>query len=184
MKHIFNALKMLIILTILTGIVYPLLITGIAQLFFKVQANGDPYLIGQKFDKNIYFWSRPSSADYATIPSGASNLSATSAALKDQVNARKKLILASDKSKKEDQIPSDMIYASGSGLDPHISYAAAVFQSDRVAKARKMKKQDVMKLILHEVVGERIVIVYDQNHEWAKYLTAPGLQIRNPAPPV
>ena len=145
MKHILNALKMLLVLTVLTGVIYPLVITGIAQVFFNRQANGDPLLIGQKFDKNKYFWSRPSSVDYATIPSGASNLSATSAALKDQVTARKKIILASDPSKKEDQIPSDMIYASGSGIDPHISYASAIFQADRVAKARRMKKERKLK---------------------------------------
>ena len=147
MKNILNSLKMLLVLTVLTGVVYPLLITGIAQICFNKQANGDPALIGQKFDKSKYFWSRPSSVDYATIPSGAGNLSATSKALKDQVDKRKAVILSSDPTKKADQIPSDMIYASGSGIDPHISYAAAVFQADRVAKARGMKKEAVLKLI-------------------------------------
>ncbi len=162
MKHITNALKMFLAMTILTGIIYPLLITGIAQLCFNKQANGDPYLIGQKFDKNKYFWSRPSSVDYATIPSGASNLSATSKALKDQVTARKKAILASDRTKKEAQIPSDMIYASGSGIDPHISYASAVFQADRIAKARKMKKEDVIKLISQVREGRDFLILGDR----------------------
>jgi potassium-transporting ATPase KdpC subunit len=162
MKHIANALKMFLVLTILTGVIYPLLITGIAQLFFNRQANGDPYLIGQKFDRNKYFWSRPSSVDYATIPSGASNLSATSKALKDQVNGRKKAILASDPSKKEVQIPSDMIYASGSGLDPHISYASAVFQADRVAKARRMQKEAVLKLISQVKEGRDFLILGDR----------------------
>ena len=147
MKQSLNALKLFLALTILTGVIYPLLITGIAQVLFNRQANGDTYLIGQKFDKSRYFWSRPSACDYGTIPSGASNLSATSRALKDEIEKRKAMILASDTSKKADQIPSDMIYASGSGLDPHISYAAAVFQADRVAKARDMKKADVLKLI-------------------------------------
>jgi potassium-transporting ATPase KdpC subunit len=147
MKHMINALKMLFVLTILTGIIYPLLITGIAQVCYNEKANGDPSLIGQKFDKSKYFWSRPSSVDYATIPSGASNLSATSKSLKDQVQKRKDSILSADPTKKADQIPSDMIYASGSGLDPHISYASAVFQADRVAKARGMNKDTVLKMI-------------------------------------
>lgn len=162
MKHILNALKMFLVLTVLTGIVYPLFITGIAQLLFNKQANGDPYLIGQKFDKSKYFWSRPSSVDYATVPSGASNLSATSKVLKDQAQKRKDLILASDPTKKADQIPSDMIYASGSGLDPHISYAAAVFQADRVAKARGMKKDDVLKMISQVREGRDFLILGDR----------------------
>ena len=162
MKHILNALKMFLVLTVLTGIIYPLLITGIAQVCFNRQANGDPYLIGQKFDKNKYFWSRPSSVDYATIPSGASNLSATSKALKDQVEKRKAAILSADPTKKADQIPSDMIYASGSGIDPHISYASAVFQADRVAKARGMKKEDVLKLISQVREGRDFLILGDR----------------------
>jgi potassium-transporting ATPase KdpC subunit len=162
MKHILNALKMFLVLTILTGVIYPLLITGIAQLFCNKQANGDPYLIGQKFDKNKYFWSRPSSVDYATIPSGASNLSATSKALKDQVEKRKASILASDPSKKADQIPSDMLYASGSGIDPHISYASAVFQADRIAKARRMNREAVLKLISQVREGRDFYILGDR----------------------
>jgi potassium-transporting ATPase KdpC subunit len=162
MKNILNSLKMLLVLTVLTGVVYPLLITGIAQICFNKQANGDLSLIGQKFDKSKYFWSRPSSVDYATIPSGASNLSATSKALKDQVDKRKAVILASDPTKKADQIPSDMIYASGSGIDPHISYAAAVFQADRVAKARGMKKEDVLTLISQVREGRTFLILGDR----------------------
>lgn len=162
MKHIINALKMFLVLTVLTGVIYPLLITGIAQVCFNKQANGDPYLIGQNFDKSKYFWSRPSACDCGTIPSGASNLSATSKALKDQVEKRKAAILAADPTKKSDQIPSDMIYASGSGLDPHISYAAAVFQADRVAKARGMNKADVLKLVSKAREGRDFFILGDR----------------------
>jgi potassium-transporting ATPase KdpC subunit len=162
MKHILNSLKMLLVLTILTGVIYPLLITGVSQIFFNKQANGDPMLIGQKFDKNKYFWSRPSSVDYATIPSGASTLSVTSKALKDQVQKRKDLILSADPTKKADQIPSDMLYASVSGIDPHISYASALFQADRVAKARGMKKEYVIKLISQVREGRDFLILGDR----------------------
>jgi K+-transporting ATPase ATPase C chain len=147
MKNIIDALKLFIILSILTGIIYPALITAIAQTGFSKQANGDEYLIAQKFDQAKYFWPRPSAVDYSTLPSGASNLSATSKALKDRITATKAMILASDRTKKEKDIPSDMLYASGSGIDPHISPDSAIFQADRVAKARKLDKKVVLAMI-------------------------------------
>jgi K+-transporting ATPase ATPase C chain len=146
-----------VVTAVLTGLIYHALITIIAQTVFREKAQGSiirsggkvigSYLIAQKFDRDKYFWPRPSAVDYNPMPSGGSNLSATSKALRDTINERKRSLLASDRSKKEDQIPSDMLYASGSGLDPHISPASALFQSDRVAKARHIEKRKIIDLI-------------------------------------
>ncbi len=143
---------------ILTGLIYPAFITIISQTAFKEKAQGSivnangkmigSYLIAQKFDKDGYFWPRPSAVSYDPMPSGGSNLSATSKTLQDTIKKRKRILLSSDRTKKEMQIPSDMIYASGSGLDPHISPASAVFQADRVAKARRMEKANLIELII------------------------------------
>jgi len=158
MKNLITGIKLFIVLTILTGLVYPVFITLIAQTLFRTQANGDPHLIGQKFDRNKYFWSRPSAVDYNPLPSGGSNLSATSKSLKEMIGKRKAWLLASDPSKTEKQIPSDMIFASGSGLDPHISVAAAVFQAERVAKERKLDKKEVLALISKLIEGKGIYV--------------------------
>lgn len=158
MKNLLIGIKLFIVLTIMTGLVYPAFVTLIAQTLFRTQANGDPYHIGQKFDQNKYFWSRPSVVDYNTLPSGGSNLSATSKGLKEIIEKRKALLLASDKTKTEKQIPSDMIFASGSGLDPHISVAAAVFQAERVAKERKLDKKKVLELISNVIKGRGVFI--------------------------
>lgn len=162
MKHFINALKLFVILSILTGIIYPALITLIAQTAFSRQANGDEYLIAQKFDQAKYFWPRPSAADYSTLPSGSSNLSATSRDLKDRVAKTKAMILASDRTKKEKDIPSDMLYASGSGIDPHISPNSAVFQADRVAKARKLDRKIVLDMISASVENRQFDIFGDR----------------------
>ena len=152
--------KFFIITTLLTGLVYPLFITLIGQLVFPGQSNGSlmtnnggvigSTLIAQKFDQDKYFWPRPSSQDYNPMPSGGSNLSATSKQLQDAVAARKQVLLKADPTKKAEEIPADLIYASGSGLDPHVSPAAAVFQVDRIVKARQFdsaKKDEIIKLI-------------------------------------
>jgi K+-transporting ATPase ATPase C chain len=152
------ALKFLIVMTILTGILYPLFMTGVAQITFPAKANGSliikngkiigSELIGQKFDSSIYFWSRPSAIDYNPIPSGASNLGPTSKVLKKQVTDR--LILFASKNSITDTltIPKEMIFASASGLDPHISPEAALMQVDRIAKARNFDASKKQKLML------------------------------------
>lgn len=146
MKDSWHTLKLFAWMTFITGIVYPLLITGIAQLTMGEKANGQflerdgkligATLIGQKFENEKYFWSRPSAIDYKPLPSGGSNLGPTSELLRKTVEERKEHILKfhHDKSVK---IPSELLYASGSGLDPHISYAGAQFQIDRIVHARK-----------------------------------------------
>ena len=177
------ALKILLVMTILTGIIYPLLMTGIAQVVFPHKANGSlvekdgiiigSELLGQKFDSTIYFWSRPSAIDYNPIPSGASNFGPTSDKLKKQLagfrtNFGKKNAIADTMS-----IPKEMIFASASGLDPNISPEAAFLQLNRVASARnltekqKLKVQQLIKNMTEEyqylVFGERRINVFALN---------------------
>jgi len=154
------ALKFLLVMTILTGIIYPLLMTGLAQLTFPAKANGSliikdgkvigSTLIGQKFDSTIYFWSRPSAINYNPIPSGASNFGPTSKALLKQVTDRRVLFASKNSITDTLSIPKEMIFASGSGLDPHISKKAALIQVDRIVKVRNFdadKKQKLVKCI-------------------------------------
>lgn len=142
------AWKFLLVMTLLTGVIYPFLMTGVAQLAFPAKANGSlikkdgiiigSELIGQKFDSSIYFWSRPSAIDYNPIPSGASNLGPTSEKLKQQVAERLKLFIAINSIDDTLTIPGEMLFASASGLDPHISPEAALLQVKRIAKARHL----------------------------------------------
>ena len=150
MKNLMIGLKFFIVATVLTGLIYPLFITLIGQTLFNTSSNGRLELIAQKFDQDKYFWPRPSSQDYNPLPSGGSNLSATSKQLQDTIEGRKQKLLKADPTKTAEQIPADLVYASGSGLDPHISPAAALFQVDRVAKARGLdsaKKGAIIALI-------------------------------------
>lgn len=159
------ALTMLLLLTILTGLIYPLAVTGLAQLFFPDQANGSlivregkvigSRLIGQSFDKPEYFWSRPS----ATVPfpnnaaaSGGSNLGPTNPALIEAIKARIAALQAADPDN-HDPIPVDLVTASGSGLDPHISPAAARYQLKRVARARGLDEDSVLELVRRHTEG-------------------------------
>lgn len=153
-----TGIKLFLVLMLLTGLVYPVVITLFAQLLFPGQANGDPYLIGQRFDQDKYFWPRPSATGYNTLPAGGSNLSATSKNLKEMIVKRKAFLLAADKTKTEKQIPSDLLLASGSGLDPHISIAAAIFQVERVAKARQIDKDNILAFISRATERKQLFI--------------------------
>ena len=149
MKTILQSIRIYLILTLLTGILYPLAMTGVAQLLFPKQANGSRIiengklvgsdLIAQKFESPRYFWPRPSSADYATVPSGASNKGPTSADLKKSIDERR--------AKFGKDAPVDLLTASGSGLDPHISPEATRLQISRVASARNMSIQQIAKIV-------------------------------------
>jgi len=171
MKTIRTCLLVFIVTVVLTGLIYPALITIIAQTAFRDKAQGSlirnndkvtgSSLIAQKFDKDKYFWPRPSAVDYNPMPSGGSNLSATSKVLRETIKAREQSLLASDRSKKESQIPSDLIYASGSGLDPHISPASALFQSDRIAKARHIEKKKLVDFI-NKVTEKRDFLIFGE----------------------
>lgn len=160
MKNLWDSLKVFLFLTLITGIIYPLIITGIAQFTMKQKADGGfisverkivgAELIGQKFENNKYFWGRPSAVDYNPLPSGGSNLGPTSIALKKAVEDRKAVILKSQTIPEGTQIPSELLFASGSGLDPHISPAAAHFQIPRIIKARGWddnKVNEIAKLV-------------------------------------
>ena len=151
------ALKFLLVMIILTGIIYPLVMTGIAQVAFPSKSNGSliikdgkvigSELIGQKFDSTIYFWSRPSAIGYNPGPSGASNYGPTSDTLRKLVNARKEYFAKNNSVSNLTDVPLEMIFASGSGLDPHISPAAAQFQIERIALARHFDNSQKQKLV-------------------------------------
>jgi potassium-transporting ATPase KdpC subunit len=151
------ALKFLLAMTILTGIIYPLLMTGMAQLGFHSKANGSlifkngkiigSELIGQKFDSSIYFWSRPSAIDYNPIPSGASNYGPTSDTLQKLVSARRAFFAKMNSVQDPLSTPKEMAFASGSGLDPHISPEAALMQVERISLARHFDDTQKEKLL-------------------------------------
>jgi potassium-transporting ATPase KdpC subunit len=152
------ALKFLLVMTILTGMIYPMLMTGMAQLFYPSKANGSlimkdgkiigSELIGQKFDSSIYFWSRPSTIGYNPIPSGASNYGPTSDTLKKLVIARRGLFARMNSMSDVLAVPKEMIFASASGLDPDISPESAFMQVERICKARHFNSNQKEKLLI------------------------------------
>ncbi|MFA6403706.1 MAG: potassium-transporting ATPase subunit KdpC [Salinivirgaceae bacterium] len=160
MKTLFIALKIFLFLTLLTGIIYPLLITGIVQVAFRSKANGSliiegnttlgSELIGQQFDSTIYFSSRPSAVSYNPLPSGGSNYGLTNTKLKDLVSERRQQFIVFNGLDSLTEVPSEMLFASASGLDPHISPKAAFLQIDRISEARNFNK--IQKEKLNETV--------------------------------
>ena len=168
MRHLKPAVLSLVMLTILTGVVYPLVVTAIAQLVFPRQANGSlivkdgkaigSTLIGQTFDDPKYFWSRPSATSpfgYNAGASSGSNLSPTNADLIKTVQGRVDALRAADPGNTA-PVPVDLVTASGSGLDPHISPAAALYQVSRVARARKLDEA-----VVRDLVGE-----HTESRQW------------------
>ncbi len=158
-KHFLPALLLLLIFTVLTGLLYPLVITGIAQVAFPSAANGSLLvrdgkvlgsgLIGQAFTSPKYFWSRPSATGpgpYNAASSSGSNLGPTNPDLEKSVKERVAKLKESDPGNTA-PIPVDLVTASGSGLDPHISVAAARWQLARVAKARNLPEDQVRQLV-------------------------------------
>lgn len=150
------AFKFLVIMTLLTGVFYPLILTGIAQVAFPQKANGSfirkdgkilgSRLIGQKFDSNAYFWSRPSAIDYNPVPSGASNLGPTSKKLFSQANDRRNDFIKGNNLQYTSSIPGEMLFASASGLDPHTSLDAVLLQVKRIAAVRHFNNSQEKKL--------------------------------------
>ncbi|MBK8816522.1 MAG: potassium-transporting ATPase subunit KdpC [Methylococcaceae bacterium] len=177
------ALILLTLLTLLTGVAYPLLVTGLAQLIFPEQANGSllkddsgkvigSKMIGQTFSNPAYFWGRPSATapyPYNAGASGGSNLGPTNPALLDAVKTRIAALHAADPENKA-PIPVDLITASASGLDPHISPAAAEYQVDRIARLKHIAPEKLREWVeLHteerqwEFLGEKRVNVLSLN---------------------
>lgn len=160
MKSLIISVKIFLFFTILTGIAYPLLITGMTQLIFPNKANGSiilknktavgSSLIGQNFNSTLYFHSRPSSVSYNPLPSGGSNYSITNQKLIDSIRARKNQFIVYNKLDTLTEVPSEMLFASASGIDPHISPKAAYLQVERIALYRNFdnnQKQILKKLI-------------------------------------
>jgi potassium-transporting ATPase KdpC subunit len=157
MKTFIISLKIFLFFTVLTGIIYPLFVTGIAQVAFPFKANGSilvknnqvigSELIGQQFDSTIYFSSRPSAIGYNPLPSGGSNYGLTNPKLKKLVDERMHQFNSFNLLDSSAVVPSEMLFASASGLDPHISPEAALLQVDRVAKSRNFNAEKKQKLI-------------------------------------
>lgn len=182
-KIIVQSFKIFLSLTILTGVIYPLFITLIGQVLFPNQSNGSliikngniigSELLGQNFADSIYFQSRPSAINYNPLPSGASNLGLSSALFKKQVNDRKLEFRKNNLLSDSIVIPSEMLFASGSGVDPHISVEAAKLQINRIIKSRNLST-DKSKLLYNLVdslveypqfglLGNQVVNVFSLN---------------------
>jgi K+-transporting ATPase ATPase C chain len=159
---------MLVVLSVVTGVAYPALVTAIAQAVFPHQANGSlivkdgktvgSALIGQPFDDPKYFWSRPSATSphgYNAGSSSGSNLGPTNPALIRAVQERVEALRAADPGNTA-PVPVDLVTASGSGLDPHISPAAALYQTGRVARARKLDETAVRTLVERHIEGRQL----------------------------
>lgn len=183
MNSFWNSLRMFLWMTLVTGIAYPLLITLAAHITMHRQADGNMItvkdkvigsrLIAQKFESDKYFWPRPSAVGFNPLPSGGSNLGPTSAALKKTVEERKAALLKGHPGD-DAKIPNELLYASGSGLDPHISPVTAYFQIERIVKARGLDSKsgatDVTKLVDQMIekrylgfIGEPCVNVLELN---------------------
>jgi len=180
MKHIRPAIVMIIAMTVITGLIYPLMVTGIAQAVFPYQANGSliakdgkvigSALIGQAFTSDKYFHGRPSattdtdpndatrtvSAPYNAANSAGSNLGPTSKTLVDRVKQDAEKLAAENP---QTPIPADLVTTSASGLDPDITPAAALFQVPRVAKARGLAESRVRQLVEEQMAGRLLGII-------------------------
>ncbi len=166
-RTIHTSIVLLLALTVITGVFYPLLITAIARLAFPTQANGSlvnyrgtvagTELIGQSFTSNQYFWGRPSAtrpSPYNGRASSGSNLGPLHPALLDSVRARV-LRLSMDNPTDTRPVPVDLVTASASGLDPHISVEAALYQVPRIARTRSMDEDQVRRLVVENTEGRQ-----------------------------
>ena len=165
-KHFVTAILMTVVTTVLLGVIYPFVVTGLAQLIFPRQANGSlitsngkligSHLIGQPFSSPGYFRSRPSAAGNAGYDAGnssGSNLGPTNKMLIDRMNAD---IQKAQAENPGTPVPMDLVTTSGSGLDPHISPEAAAFQIPRVARERGMSEADLSTLVANHTEGRQL----------------------------
>ncbi|HEY8945835.1 MAG TPA: potassium-transporting ATPase subunit KdpC [Polyangiaceae bacterium] len=170
MSQLRPALVLLLLMTLLTGVVYPLLVTGIAQAAFPEKANGSlirdegrvrgSALIGQPFDEPKFFWSRPSATSpaYNGAASSGSNLGPLNPALRNAVKERVEALRTADPGNSA-AVPIDLVTASGSGLDPHISPAAAFYQVSRVARVRQLPEARVRRLVEEHVESRELAVL-------------------------
>ena len=168
MKYVWTAIRMTIVTAVIAGIIYPLAMTGIAQVVFPGKADGSlikkngvvigSSLIAQNFTSAKYFWPRPSAAGsgYNAMDSSSSNLGPTNKNLADRVQAAVKADIAADPGLKFGQVPIDMVTTSGSGLDPDITIANARAQAPRVAAARGLSVSAVLALIAKHTAGRQL----------------------------
>jgi potassium-transporting ATPase KdpC subunit len=157
MRSLIITVKIFLFFTVLTGVIYPLLVTGIAQLAFPFKANGSMIIhdqkaigsewIGQQFDSAIYFMSRPSTVSYNPMPSSGSNDGLTSSKLKEVVATRNRHFIKMNHLDSLTVVPPEMLFASASGLDPHISLQSAMLQAERVSGSRNFNPAQKQKLI-------------------------------------
>ena len=180
-REIKSAILTFLVLTVITGILYPLFVTGIAQLVFSKQANGSlvyrngkpigSSLIGQPFDDPKYFWGRVSAASpqYNASSSSGSNIGPANPVLISEVKGRIKALQTADPGNKA-SVPVDLVTSSASGLDPHISLAAANYQVARVARIRGLSQNSVQAIIKQHtygrflgLIGEPVVNVLEVN---------------------
>lgn len=158
------SLKMMGVMVLLLGVIYPLCVTGIAQLFFPYQANGSlvnvsgkvkgSVWMGQYNTDSLYFHPRPSAISYDPMVSGASNLSLDSKVLRQQAEQRSMDFKSQNNFSNDVVVPSDMLFASASGLDPHISPEAARLQINRIVRARgftTQQKEELTALVEHRI---------------------------------
>jgi K+-transporting ATPase ATPase C chain len=182
-EHLKPAFLLFVSLTLVTGVIYPLLVTGIAQTLFHNEANGSVIfqegkpvgsdLIGQTFDDPKYLWGRPSATgpSYNGAASSGSNYGPLNPGFLDSVKVRLQTLKDADPSNSL-PIPVDLVTASGSGLDPHISLAAAYYQVSRIAKAREIEEETIKEIISKNtqkrflgLLGEPVVNVLKVNLE-------------------
>jgi K+-transporting ATPase ATPase C chain len=174
MKLLAQSIRMFLVLVVLTGLIYPLLVTGLAHVFFPFQAEGSQLVINGKVvgsallaQKSVdpkYFWPRPSAGDYATVASGASNLGPGSDALKKAISDRLTQARATYGLANDATVPDDLLTTSGSGLDPDISPAGARLQITRVAGARGFsadQKQKLAALVEYYIQGPELGFLGD-----------------------
>lgn len=168
------AVSLIVLMTLITGVAYPLVVTGVAQVAFPEQANGSlvyddqekirgSELIAQNFTGEEWFHPRPSAGAYATVASGASNLAPSNPALAKRIGDD----AAQEQVEGQGPVPLNLLTTSGSGLDPHLSPAAADYQVTRVAVARHLPRETVQRLVAanteHSLIGPPVVNVLELN---------------------
>lgn len=184
-----KALKMILIMTVLCGVIYPLIVTGLSQLFFKDKANGSiievdgvkygSELLGQQYNDDTYLWGRIMNINTDTFKNengepllyaGPSNISPASEEYESLIEKRVTKIKDTNPDADMEKIPIDLVTSSGSGLDPHISVAAAVYQVPRIAKSRNLTDEEVQGIIdkyttgrFAGIFGEKVVNVLEVN---------------------